>query len=356
MPQLTVVEGPYPPSTAPDRQRDLVRVAPDRSPATSSADAEAAQILRAAWAVLERSHFRSLKIRQVLTASNTSASTFYRCFPSKSHLLLALLEDETTRADRLLARRIAEADSAESRLRAWLVFNIRTIYRRELAERARLFLDTGLLAELPEDVHRLYDVLVERLVEVIRDGMAERVFRAGDPTADAAMVRHLVRGLLTDGLNGHLDMSEEQAVHTALDFVLRALRPARSAQTDRADVTAAQTPTPRTHATERTTRDFTLRTTYPTHPTPTHPAHPAHARRGGAMAAQAPPANPCDHLPHAHELVRGLPDWARSAASPLFPAGDPPRGGRHGPVPPAVAPAERAARQPSARSAGPVAG
>src|SRR3954452_22252536 len=142
---------------------------------------EAERILRAAWAVLERSHFRSLRIRQVLTASNTSASTFYRSFPSKAHLLLALLADETARGDRLLAARIAEADSAEGRLRAWLKFNIRTIYRRELAERARLFLDTGLLEELPEEVHRLYDVPGRRLVEVIRAGMADRVFRAGDP-------------------------------------------------------------------------------------------------------------------------------------------------------------------------------
>jgi AcrR family transcriptional regulator len=186
---------------------------------------EAARILRAAWAVLERSHFRSLKIRQVLTASGTSASTFYRSFPSKSHLLLALLEDETARGDRRLARWIAEADTAVDRLRAWLLFNVRTIYRPELAERARLFLDSGLLEELPEDVHRLYDVTGKRLVEVIRGGMAEQVFRAGDPVADAAMVRHLVHGLLSDGLNGRLDVPEEQVLHTAFDFVLRALRP-----------------------------------------------------------------------------------------------------------------------------------
>jgi AcrR family transcriptional regulator len=223
MSQLAVVEGPHPPAMA---------SVPSRT--ESPDETEAAHILRAAWAVLERSHFRSLKIRQVLTASNTSASTFYRSFPSKAHLLLALLADETARADRVLAERIAEADSAEGRLRAWLRFNIRTVYRRELAERARLFLDTGLLEELPEEAHRLYDVSGRRLVELIRGGMADRVFRAGDPAADAAMVRHLVRGLFADGLNGRLGMSEEQALHTALDFVLRALRPASDAGEERA--------------------------------------------------------------------------------------------------------------------------
>jgi AcrR family transcriptional regulator len=196
-------------------------------------ETEAGHILRAAWAVLERSHFRSLKIRQVLTASGTSASTFYRSFPSKSHLLLALLEDETARGDRRLARWIADADTAEGRLRAWLLFNVRTIYRPELAERARLFLDSGLVEELPEDVHRLYDVTGKRLVEVIRGGMAEQVFRPGDPVADAAMVRHLVHGLLNDGLNGRLGMSEEQALHTTFDFVLRALRPTSDTREER---------------------------------------------------------------------------------------------------------------------------
>jgi AcrR family transcriptional regulator len=48
----------------------------------------------AAWAALNRSHVRSLKIRQVLTASNTSAGSVYRLFPGKSHLLLASLEEE----------------------------------------------------------------------------------------------------------------------------------------------------------------------------------------------------------------------------------------------------------------------
>ncbi len=226
MSQLAVVEGPH----APHRVPAMTSVPSDADPA---ADAETARILRAAWAVLERSHFRSLKIRQVLTASTTSASTFYRSFPSKAHLLLALLADETARGDRRLAERLAEADSAEGRLRAWLKFNIRTIYRRELAERARLFLDTGLLEELPEEVHQLYGVLGRRLVEVIRGGMADRVFRAGDPVADAAMVGHLTRGLLTDGLDGRLAMSEEQALQTTFDFVLRALRPASDPREER---------------------------------------------------------------------------------------------------------------------------
>jgi len=192
-------------------------------------DMEARRILRAAWAVLERSQFRTLKIRQVMLAANTSASNFYRHFPTKAHLLLALLEVETARTDRLLAERIAAADSTPARLRAWLAFNIRTVYHPARAERARLFLDPDLLEELPNQVHRLHEVMGVRLVEVIRAGMAEQVFRSGNPELDAAMVRNLMRGLVANGLLGQLAESEDETVDRAHDFVMRALSPVQVA-------------------------------------------------------------------------------------------------------------------------------
>ena len=68
-----------------------------------------------------------------------------------------------------------------------------------------------------------------RLAEIIRGGMADRVFRPGDPVADAAMVQHLIRGLITAGLNGQLGMTEEQAIDTTYEFVLRALQLAPAA-------------------------------------------------------------------------------------------------------------------------------
>ena len=70
-------------------------------------------------------------------------------------------------------------------------------------------------------------------LEVLRGGMADRVFRAGDPVADAAMVGHLMRGLLADGLDGQLTMTEDQALDTATDFVLRALCPASETREER---------------------------------------------------------------------------------------------------------------------------
>jgi AcrR family transcriptional regulator len=189
----------------------------------AASDAEARRILAAAWTVLERSRFRSLKIRQLLAASDTSASHFYRHFRSKSHLLLALLADETARADLRLSARLAELDSADDQLREWLAFTIRAVDDRRRAERVRLFLDQDLLEELPDEVHLLHDVMGTRLVEIIRLGNAQGCFHSADPVVDGAMTEHLLRGLLANGLMGKLDGSAEEALTAAHRFVSRAL-------------------------------------------------------------------------------------------------------------------------------------
>jgi AcrR family transcriptional regulator len=194
------------------------------NPPDVARDVDARGILAAAWAVLERSRYRSLKIRQVLVASNSSASNFYRLFPSKSHLLLALLKDETERADRRLTARLARAGSVEAQLRTWLAFTISAVYRPVHAERVRLFLDPTLLEELPEQVREQHDVMGNRLVAIIERGVAEGRFHTTNPRADAAMVENLMRGLIAKGLVGQLDGAERDMLDLTNDFVLRALR------------------------------------------------------------------------------------------------------------------------------------
>lgn len=186
--------------------------------------AEADRILRAAWMVLERSHFRSLKIRQVLLASNTSASNFYGRFPSKSHLLLALLEEEAQRSDRVLSGRLARAQDPAAQLRVWLAHHVRVLSVPELAERARLFMDPDLLHDLPEQVRGLHATGTRRLVMVLGEGMRQGVFRDGDPALDAAMVQDLIFGMVASGLTGSLGRSADESLCAVRDFVERALR------------------------------------------------------------------------------------------------------------------------------------
>lgn len=106
---------------------NALAIADAAGPDDAARSAEVDRILRAAWMVLERSRFRSLKIRQVLLASNTSASNFYSRFPSKSHLLLALLAEEAQRSDRVLRKQLACAQGPAAQLRVWLTHHIRVL-------------------------------------------------------------------------------------------------------------------------------------------------------------------------------------------------------------------------------------
>jgi AcrR family transcriptional regulator len=181
------------------------------------------RILAAAWSVLARSRFRSLKIRQVLVASNTSASHFYRHFPSKAHLLFALLREEAQRAERVLTEQLVGADDAPARLRVWLGFHVRAIYDETRIVRVRLFRDPALLEELPDEVSNVQRILHTQLLAIIHQGMEEGTLRSADPVADAEVVQNVVRGLIDDGLAGRFSGTEEQALDRLHGFVLRAL-------------------------------------------------------------------------------------------------------------------------------------
>lgn len=186
-------------------------------------DSETRRILSAAWRVLERSRFRSLKVRQVLAASSTSASHFYRRFPSKAHLLVALLEDEVQLVDRQLRDRINPEAPVAEQLHTWLRYNIGTLYDQARVQRTRLFLDQDMLDMLPEQVTMLYGIFDKQLSEIIQRGMRKGELRPGDFEADALLVGYLVRGLLTSSVKEGLPPDKHELLTHAHAFVLRAL-------------------------------------------------------------------------------------------------------------------------------------
>ncbi|WP_433602488.1 TetR/AcrR family transcriptional regulator [Nocardia sp. CA-135953] len=186
-------------------------------------DSESRRILTAAWRVLERSRYRSLKVRQVLAASSTSAGHFYRRFPSKAHLLFALLEDEVRHVDRQLQDRVDPTAPVSEQLHTWLYYNIDTLYDQARAQRTRLFLDQDVLDVLPEQVTVLYDIFNSQLSAIIERGVRNGELRPGASETDAQLVGYLVRGLLTSGVNERLPPDKDALLTDVHAFVLRAL-------------------------------------------------------------------------------------------------------------------------------------
>jgi len=57
-------------------------------------------------------------VAQVAARADVSLKSFYRCFPGKDELLLALLEDDSQIGARVLAQRVGERDTPEATLHA----------------------------------------------------------------------------------------------------------------------------------------------------------------------------------------------------------------------------------------------
>ena len=57
-------------------------------------------------------------VAQIAARANVSLKSFYRCFPGKDELLLALLEDDSHIGARVLAERVGARDSATAALHA----------------------------------------------------------------------------------------------------------------------------------------------------------------------------------------------------------------------------------------------
>lgn len=188
-------------------------------------DEDEQRIVAAAWLVLERSHFRTLKVRQVLAASGVSANGFYRRFPSKSTLLIALVEDEMARVTTHLAKRMVLASDPRERLRVWVEDLVDIAYDERRAERARMFLDPVLEEEQPRELDRLHRATLAPLERTIADGVAAGVFRSDDPELDARAIYHMVRGFTADRLAGVHDWPVERATGAVLGLARRALAP-----------------------------------------------------------------------------------------------------------------------------------
>jgi AcrR family transcriptional regulator len=185
---------------------------------------DAVRIIGAAWRVLGRSGFRSLKVRQVIIEAHTSAFVFYRHFPSKSHLLLGLMREEMRRAARDLSAAMDAADDARDKIRAFVEHSLTIAYDDTLAARARMFMDSEVARELPADVEQAYELVLAPLVAVLELGNRQGVFDCHDPRSDARSLQHLCSGAVSDRLAGRMTAPKETAIEHVAEFALRALR------------------------------------------------------------------------------------------------------------------------------------
>jgi AcrR family transcriptional regulator len=188
---------------------------------------ERARLIRAAWTVVRRSGFDGVKVQLVMKEAGLSARTFYRHFPDKDSLLIALIEDEYGAASRRLRQAVADApDEPAAQVAAWIREMLLAADDPARAPRTRLFSSYHLLmGRFPGVLIRSTQMILDPLENSIRQGQERGEFGGDDPHPDAQQVGRLAAGALTEYLAGAGESPEiEVLIDSTARFALRALR------------------------------------------------------------------------------------------------------------------------------------
>lgn len=122
------------------------------------------RILEAARALASRGGFDGVQMRDVADRAEVALGTLYRYFPSKVHLLVALMHHETRTLTERLDRRPVEGDTAADRVVAVLTRGIQGLQREpaltEAMTRALMFADASAAA----DVHAVTELTTQAVI------------------------------------------------------------------------------------------------------------------------------------------------------------------------------------------------
>jgi AcrR family transcriptional regulator len=150
----------------------------------------------------------SFTVAQIASRAGLSLKSFYRCFPGKDELLLALLEDDSQRGARVLAQRIAHHPSGEAALHACV---------REIFVLTAQSGQLGYASVLSSEHRRLSEhyplelrVALAPIVELLAVHIAAAT-GTDDPRRDAETMFRLILQGIDDVVVGRVRDSDEQA-------------------------------------------------------------------------------------------------------------------------------------------------
>jgi AcrR family transcriptional regulator len=162
-------------------------------------------IVAAAWALVEGGD-HDFTVKQVTERANVALQTFYRHFPSKDELLLAMLEESISQGARSFITSAA-GDPPTERLRRLVTTpillpfdeNARRINRWRARERQRL------LEVFPEAVEAVFEPYRAALVAALVAARDAGVAACDDPELTGTIVMHLVQSMTHAVHGGGLD-------------------------------------------------------------------------------------------------------------------------------------------------------
>jgi len=186
---------------------------------------EVRRLLDATFALIERSGELEPRVGDILRQAKLSTQAFYRHFPSKEALLVAVLDEGVGILASYLSHRMDAVASPTAKVREWMAGLLEQALRPSAAAATRPFVSArARLAEaLPEEVaesERQLTVLVRDALRAARDGGE---LPKVDPERDAETLYHQAMGWLQARLlePGPADRRDAERL---IEFALHGLR------------------------------------------------------------------------------------------------------------------------------------
>lgn len=189
-----------------------------------------AQILRAARAIFIEQGYLAARVEDVARRANLSKGAVYFYFESKRAIFDALVDEEHAVTISFLEE--AERDTRPAQVKLVELGTRYLDYFAGLKTPPRFFLLMSEMAIRDEDIRRrvnaIHQRFVDRIAEVIRQGVEEGVFAPFDPIAVAQMMKALIDGLAGQSAVG-VRPDVERLSSDGLRLLLMGLLPGRPA-------------------------------------------------------------------------------------------------------------------------------
>jgi AcrR family transcriptional regulator len=209
------------------RPAGLAALASPAASAAADADARAAReraaIIRAAHRLIGGGAGGTTPIEDILRGAGVNRRTFYRHFPSKDTLVLAMQHEAGELVSGALGSATDRAADGRAAVVAWIEEFLSIGWDTRRLREGRTFLapEVGLVAGIAtamEDVHARHRAVLE---DALRRARTDRTLPAAEPERDAFAIHAVVLRCLEMRARGRLDQSYRAARDEIVGLFLR---------------------------------------------------------------------------------------------------------------------------------------
>ncbi|MBX6387752.1 MAG: TetR/AcrR family transcriptional regulator [Frankia sp.] len=178
----------------------------DRAQAAQS-DHERRVIMRAAHRLIGRGGRGTTPIEDILRAAGVNRRIFYRHFPSKDALILAMQQDAANLVEGALLAAVTAADDGRAAVIAWIGELLLIGWDPRAAREGWTFLtpEAGLVDGLSEALEDTYDRHRRILVDALARARADGTMPVAEPEREAFAIQAVVLRCLERRARGRID-------------------------------------------------------------------------------------------------------------------------------------------------------